>query len=135
LNEDVKFSAFLTSMTDVIYRNQKYHKSFTLKVCKEQLFTVNIVMYFPKNFYLREAIDQKLSELSTAGLLQYHIQKSAEMKFFRMTNEQKGPKKLNIHHLVGVLNIWMMGCALSVVTFFLEIVSSNIRRTLISSDE
>lgn len=135
LSEEVETSAFMTSMTDVIYRNQKNYKTFILKVCKEQLFTVNIVMYFPKNFYLREAINVKLSELSTAGLLQYHIQKKAEMKFFNMISEQKGPKKLNIHHLTGVVNIWLIGCAISLVIFLIEVLNSNLRQPSIVVSE
>lgn len=127
LEESVK-SAFMTSTTDIIYRNQQHYKEFVLIVCKEQVLTVNIVMYFPKNFYLRDAIDRKIRSLSTSGLLQYFTQKYADPKFLNIKNEQRGPKRLNVHHLFGVFNIWAIGLAIALFIFLLEISGSLIKK-------
>lgn len=128
LEENVK-SAFMTSATDIIYRNQQHYKEFVLTVCKEQVLTVNIVMYFPKNFYLRDAIDRKIRSLSTSGLLQYWTQKYADPKFINIKrNMQSGPKKLNVHHLFGVLNIWAIGLTIALFIFLLEISGSLIKK-------
>lgn len=109
-------------MTDIVYRNQQTYKSFVLKVCKEELLTVNIVMYFPKQFYLKNAIDQKLNELATAGLLEFWIQNYADMRFFNIKSEQSGPKNLQMQHLFGIFNIWLIGCAISCIVFILELI-------------
>lgn len=87
-------------------------------------------MYFPKNFYLKKAIDKKINELSTAGLLQYWTQKYADKRFLSVKNDVKGPMRLSTHHLVGIINIWLLGCAVSFVIFLFEILSAMIRNAL-----
>lgn len=128
--DDTLKATFMTSMTDIIYRNQQHYKSFVLKVCMEELMTVNIVMYFPKHYYLREAINEKLSELLTAGLLQHSIKKYADTKYFNMASKGTGPTKLNVTHLFGIFNIWLIGCAIAIIIFTIEIFISNVKRTL-----
>lgn len=127
LDESVK-SAFMTSTTDIIYRNQQHYKEFVLTVCKEQVLTVNIVMYFPKNFYLRDAIDRRIRFLSTSGLLQFWTQKYADPKFINIKNVQTGPRRLNVQHLFGVLNIWAIGLAVALFVFLLEISGSLVKK-------
>lgn len=53
--------AFLSSMTNVIHANMRNKDKFTHIVCKEHVRTINVVMYFPKNFYLIETFNQKIS--------------------------------------------------------------------------
>lgn len=127
LEENVK-SAFMTSFTDIIYRNQIHYKSFLLTVCKEQVMTVNIVMYFPKNFFMREAIDRKLNVILTSGLLQYWTQKYADPKFISIRNGKRGPTSLKVEHLFGLINIWAFGLAIALLIFLLEFSSSSVRR-------
>lgn len=127
--EDGVHSAFMTSLTDIVYRNQETYKSFVLKVCKEELLTMSIVMYFPKNFYFKQAIDKKLSELATAGFVQYWIQEYVDMKFIEMRNEIRSPTNLQLKHLFGIFNIWMIGLAISLLIFFIEISSAMLKRS------
>jgi hypothetical protein len=130
LDEDVKTAAFMTSLTDVIYRNEQNYKDFVLKVCKEQLMTVNIVMYFPKNSYLREAFNRKLSDLMTSGIVQYWINKFADPKFLNINMAQNAPKRLRVEQLSGVLNVWLIGCAVGFLAFLIEIFSATIKKAL-----
>lgn len=121
----------MTSQTDVIYRNQYHYKEFVLKVCKEKLLTVNIVMYFPKNFFMREAINRKLSELEASGLLEQLTQSYADPRFINIKATQStGPQRLNVHHLFGVINIWAIGLAISLLIFVLEIFIQTLKRAL-----
>lgn len=121
----------MTSLTDVIYRNQFHYKEFVLNVCKEKVLTANIVMLFPKNFYLREAINRKLSELATSGLLEQLTQIYADPRFINIkTTQTTGPQRLNVHHLVGVINVWAIGLAISLLSFVLEFFSQTIKRVL-----
>jgi hypothetical protein len=127
LEEGVK-AALMTLMTDITYRNQQTYKTFVLKVCREELMTVNIVMYFQKNFYLREAIDQKLSELNSNGILQHFIQKYSDERFNNIKFIQLGPRKLNMQHLFGIFNILLIGLAIALIIFTMEVFVSNIKR-------
>lgn len=119
----------MTSLTDLIYRNEKTHKSFVLKVCKEQLLTVSVVMYFPKNFYLKEAIDKKISELATAGFLDYWIREFVDPRFLDVQHDINGPTNMQIQHLTGIFDVWMIGLAVSMIIFLIEISSSILKKT------
>lgn len=120
-------------MTDIIYRNQQHYKEFALKVCKEPVLTVNIVMYLPKNSFLKEAIDHQLSQLLSFGFLEYWTQKFADPKYFKIKSEERGPKKLNINRLIGVFNLYLYGCAISLLSFFLEITFFQMRKKIVLS--
>jgi hypothetical protein len=122
LSEDVKTSAFMTSLTDVLYRNQQTHKEFVLQICKEQLMTVNIVMYFPKNSFLRDAFNKKLGELLTAGIVQYWVQKFADPRFLNVLTASSTQQKLSIEKLSGVFNIWLIGLVISLSVFLIEVI-------------
>lgn len=126
--QDSTNAAFMTSLTDVIFRNQLSYKDFVLKTCKEYLMTVSVVMYFPKNFYLREAINEILNDLSSIGLLEYWIQNYSDTRFLTIQKEQIGPKKLEIHHLFGPFNIWIIGIIVSLIIFFVEILGSHFKK-------
>lgn len=128
LGEDVKTSAFMTSLTDVLYRNKKTYKQFVLQICKEKLMTVNIVMYFPKNSYLKDTFSRKLNELSTAGIIQYWVKKYADERFLNVEAGNFRNQKLSIEKLSGVFNIWLIGLAISILSFVLELIIAKIRK-------
>jgi len=113
--------AYLSAMTDVIAINQRTFKSFIHIVCHQHLLTVNIVLYYPKNFYLKSAIDEKISIFITSGLVNHWIGKFVDMKFFEYKSKDKaGPTKLYIRNLSGALSLWIVGCAASLIAFALE---------------
>lgn len=121
----------MTSMTDIIERNQKNYKSFVLQTCKEQVLTVNIVMYFQKNFYLKEEIDKMLSQFGTAGILEHWIQKFADQRFYNVKTLQTGAKRLQIQHLFGIFNLWLFGCGIGLIIFLGEISMSLINKRFV----
>lgn len=81
---------------------------------------VNIVMYFQKNFFLKEAIDDTLDELATAGLLQYWINKFADKKYLNWQDQQMGPQKLQLEHLRGIFNLGFIGLGVATIVFIIE---------------
>lgn len=91
---------------------------------------VNIVMYFQKNFYLKDAINNMLSEIAAAGLLDYYTEKYANKKYYNMKSVQQGPTKLNMQHLFGIFNIYLIGCALGLISFVLEFIAAVTKRAL-----
>jgi hypothetical protein len=124
----------MTSLTDVLYRNQQTYKEFVLQICKEQLMTVNIVMYFPKNSFLRDAFNKQLGGLSTAGIVQYWVQKYANPRFLNIKAASSAQQKLTIEKLSGVFNILLIGLAIALLAFIVEIATFKIKKTFVLND-
>lgn len=112
--------AFVSSMTNVIYANMKKKNSPGHIICKEYLFNVNVVMYFPKNFYLIRSINKKIDGFIASGIMSHLISRYVDMKYWNMKGEAKGPQKLKVEHLHGALLLWLILCAVSTVVFIME---------------
>lgn len=126
-------TAFLGSSTKVIHANIRNKRSFSHIICKEIVNTVNVVMYFSKNFYLVEAIDEKIGHFLASGIVEYIIKKYVDMKYWRLNNQldiRQEPKKLTLHHLEGVFVIWSILCVLSVLIFSMEVVGSLAKKII-----
>lgn len=104
-----------------MYRNKKTFETFFLKVCKEKFVTLNIVMYFPKGFFLKNAIDKKLSELAASGILQFWINNYVDKKYLNFESPELEPQILQIQHLIGVFNVIFIMMGFAIVIFFIEI--------------
>lgn len=79
--------------------------------------SISVVIYTPKNFYLLEKINEKISQFSASGLLlHWHIY---DRKINPVDNSNE-PKKLNMHHLEGMFQIWFFGCFVSTLVFAIE---------------
>lgn len=124
----------MTSLTDVLYRNQQTHKEFVLQICKEQLMTVNIVMYFPKNSFLRDAFNEQLSDLIENGIVQYWVQKYADQRFLNVKAASSTQQKLTIEKLSGVFNIWLIGLAIGILAFLFETAVGKIKKSFALKD-
>jgi hypothetical protein len=108
----------------------KTYEMFVLKVCKEQLMTVNVVMFFPKNSYLKETFNRKLNELLTAGIIQYWVRKFADPRFLAIKVGSDEPKVLTIDKLSGVLKVLLIGLAISLIAFFIELFNAKVKPRL-----
>lgn len=116
------------SLDEVLYLNSLNYKNFTYKVCKEQLFTLQAVLLFQKNFYLVNAIDKTISELKAAGLVHLWISKYIDPKFLSILKPYLGPKKLSINHLLGGFEVWLCGLIAATVLFVYEILIVKFNR-------
>lgn len=81
---------------------------------------MSVVMYCKRNFYLSPAINEKIANLQSGGLIDYW-----HYTFLKRENKRKQsgptPSKLNVAHLEGTFEIWFSGCVIAVVTFVVEI--------------
>lgn len=84
--------------------------------------TIPITLYLRKNHYLIDVINEKVDALITAGLINYWIEQNIGNTFITPKRKDKTPKKLNFLHLIGVFQIWFIGCALGIGTFVGELV-------------
>lgn len=112
--------AFKTSMTNVVASHQ-IHKNITHIVCKEHLYTVYVVMYYPKNFYLIETIDKKIGQFLASGIVSRLIDKYVDMRFWNMKKEQSDPHRLTFNHLRGAFTLWIGLCAVSAIVLLVEV--------------
>ena len=111
----------ILGMYKILHRNLINRDKFQLIICKERLMSISIVMYTQKNFYLTEALNEKISLFQAAGLIQYwHIY---ERKNF--IDGSNPPKILTFHQLLGAFQILSFGCGISALVFIAEIIAKS----------
>lgn len=110
------------SLDEVIYLNRLNYKTFTYKVCKEHLLSLQAVLLFQKNFYLLNAVDKTISELKAAGLVHHWISKFIDPKFLSILQPDPGPKKLSVNHLLGGFEVWLCGLIAASILFAFELI-------------
>lgn len=98
-------------------------KGRKLNILKETLMTTQIVIYTRKNFYLLGALNEKIEEIKSSGLLEYWHYKGKSVT--ESPNVKKNPKVLTISRLVGCFEIWAWGLFLSLLSFLVEITVSR----------
>lgn len=87
--------------------------------------------YFPKNFYLIEAVNEQISRLQTSGLIEYWTYKQhLDNQLINMRNNEVGPTTINMHHLEIAFQIWGAGCLLAFVVFAFEVLSVSLKKIL-----
>lgn len=90
-----------------------------LNILKENFMTVPVVIYTRKNFYLLGALNEKIEEIKSSGLLEYWHYKGDHQS--KSLNAKKVPKVLTIKRLVGCFEILVWGLLLSFLSFSVEI--------------
>lgn len=107
-------------MTEVIEANQRNKKFLAHKICRELIVTMNTVMYFQKNFFLADTINQKINCLISSGIMNHLIEKYIDMKFLVFKEPAKGPRQLTMEHLKGAFYVWIICCVFCVAALAYE---------------
>lgn len=81
-----------------------------------------MAFYFPKNSFLTEAVNEKISILKAAGLIDFWISKHMDVKYVKVQEPTKEPTKLNFYQLSGIVCIWGFGCVSAFMVFIVELV-------------
>jgi len=119
--------ALLASMLEVAHANQKKRDEFSHLICQQFVMTTNVVIFFRKEFYLIEAINDKINSFLASGIMEHWIEKSVDMHFATRKVIKRGPKKLNIEHLSGIFKLLCIGCAVSSMFFVFELLYFKLR--------
>jgi hypothetical protein len=106
-------------LSEVVLLNKENENNFTLRILPEVLFSVPIAMYFPKNHFLDNLIDQKINVLNSAGLVDYLIAKYAPKPVELET--MSGPKRLTFDQLAGGIYVCLAGSLMSFLAFVVEV--------------
>lgn len=112
--------ALFRTLTAVRFANQLHFNETSSLVCKEIFLTIPVVLYFPKNFFLTEAINKKIALLQAAGLIDYwHSQIFDERKLKII--EDKQPRAMKFQYLSGCFYIWSICCCFACLAFVVEV--------------
>jgi len=102
--------------TDLLYQ-YNIRNITNFQICREPFMTVPIVIYAKKNFYLIQAMNDKIESLKGAGLIEYWY---SQQFLEEMSKEEKSPEVLTLAHLSGCFQILAGGCVFSFVAFVAE---------------
>lgn len=95
------------------------HDTFPYKICKESFFTTNIVLFYNKNFFLKESIDEAIQRILTYGFMEHWMREFD--KTARWKNENVIPTVMTYEHLSGAFHLLYIGSLIAFVVFLVEI--------------
>ncbi|KAL7017000.1 hypothetical protein ACKWTF_010218 [Chironomus riparius] len=113
-------NAILEVNSELLYQHSL--KNFTnFQICREYFMTVPIVIYTNKNFYLLQAINDKIEKLIAAGLIEYWHSLSYKKEL--LNHRPKPPKVLTFNHLSGSFYILIFGCSVACLALVFELIT------------
>ena len=121
-------AAFMTPLTNVINRNEMSRGKLSLRVCKEVVSVMSIVMYMKKGFYLKDTFNDLLLRFDAIGLLSHWYEQYAQKRFLNVKSGSIGPKRMNLEHLYGVFNVLLIGHGIGLLIFIFEHLASQIKK-------
>lgn len=131
--------AFLRSLTSILYINElRFHMNEKIYlICKEFFMSVPVVIFTRKNFFLLEAINEKISIIQAAGLIEYWHSQSVDQRFLNAQIPTEA-KMLTCQHLSGCFILLTGGLFAAFVVFTIEIgykiVQSKLRSDKMKSE-
>jgi len=118
--DDPSFNgAIPLSLEKVIFYNQRNHEKLT--AVKERFITIPSVIYATKNYFLLRSINAKLQLMRSSGLLSHWYHRIMDDKYPDARENWRTPKVLELRHLIGVFQIWILGCLIAGFVLFIEI--------------
>lgn len=136
----------MTALSELLYRNQLYHKQFLYTVCKvsqwlstslyrwltenikQEFYTLApISIYFPKHSYLLENFNRKLEIFEAAGLINFWASTHMDMKYLTFHDQTQAPKQISLIHIAGALQLLTGGLVFSSCSFLVEILWFKLR--------
>lgn len=120
--------AFGASLLDILYINQMRPVHDRFKICRETVLTIPVVIYTRKDFYLTEALDQKIEILVAAGLVEFWQFQDVDKQFlnYEQTNDSQ---PLTIRQMKGSFQILLLGSIASIVLFLYELFKMKLDKT------
>lgn len=127
IQSDATFKGtYIQALMRLLYQNQQGSTSTRSIICREPFLTLPVVIYTRKNFYLLEAMNEKIEIFKSAGLIEFWLFKDIDKRFL---NEKEiiHPKVLTLQHLSGCFWLLVFGIFLSISVLIIEFVTSKYR--------
>jgi hypothetical protein len=102
-----------------LFDYSRTHPDFPYKICPESLLTINIVLYFPKNYYLRESFDSKIGRLVSSGFVEHWVRLYDYTNMWKTT--KKGPRAIKLQHVKGSFYLLICGYLAGIIVLLAEI--------------
>lgn len=83
--------------------------------------TIPVVIFARKNFYLVDAISEKILMFQAAGLIEYWHSLSVDKTFLK-TQISKKPETLTLNHLFGSFSLLLGGLSIAFVILLIEVI-------------
>lgn len=116
-------------ISGVVYSNNMQTGYFNLlnskkriKMTKDRLYLMPVVIYFPQYTILQPLFDSKLRLFSENGLIDYWCKKYSDLRT-ESKYQKREPMPLEIENIIGVLEICSALIAFSLIVIWLEVVS------------
>lgn len=123
-------AAYGGSLSVALYFNENNSK---FKICKQVFMTIPMVMYSLQNFYLLDAMNDKIEVLKSAGLVDFWLSRDIYKNISR-AREVIYPKVLSFLHLRGIFDILLIGFAISLIVFMFECRKFLCKNSIIDSE-
>lgn len=104
----------------VIYQNERNRNGAQFLVLSERVMSVPSAIFTPKNFYLITALNDKINEFKSAGLIDHWHDLVIDQKFLKLVSGNNGPHALKLRHVVGCFQLLGVGFFVSLLIFFAE---------------
>lgn len=112
--------AFPISLLGILYINQKRSRNSQHKICKEAIFTIPVVIYTKKDFYMIDALNNKIGILKAAGLIEFWHLKDLDKGLLNV-KESNDPKVLKMEYIIGSFYVLLLGCLACIFIFLIEL--------------
>lgn len=113
--------AMFRSLYGTLYDNQIKFNETKSVICREIFMLFPVVIYVQKDSYLREAINEKIRNLHSAGLIDKWHTDIIDERLLKV-EESKEPRGIKIEYLSGCFFTWMASCVFSFLVFLGEAV-------------
>ena len=121
LNSSFK-GAFLVSLDEIIHYNKQNIKSSKFLIWKENVYTVQIVVFFQKSSYIYiKKFDEKIVLLKENCCMSFWFTKYLNPIYVIIKNLVKNTEKLNVNQLLGCFQLFTFFLSISIIFFFLEL--------------
>lgn len=112
-------------LLEVIFLNQQNYKNYTFNVLKEYLIDVQIVYYFPKNYYLVEPLNEKIGICKAAGLVKFWMERYIDKSYIKIKQQKTSARILSLHQLLGGFQVLAIGLLVAILAFIVEKFSTS----------
>lgn len=130
IQDDPTFKgAFALSWIRIMYASQKKPLDRRYKICKQPLVTMPMVIYTKKNFYLLDALNIKIKQLQSSGLIDFWRNEKFNIRLLNI-KKTRHPKALTTNQLQGSFQVWAAGCVFSTILFIVEYLFAKISRAV-----
>jgi hypothetical protein len=113
-------AAAIRSVNLISYNNQNSPPEKQLNICKEIILTASVVIYTQKNFFLLDALNEKLSSIKATGLIDFWQSQTIDNKLSK-SGTSKGNQKLGFKHLKAVFVILCGGWLVGILVLAVEV--------------